>query len=244
MSTTPIDRVMFTPLEAAIRNHLLSSILGKWDISDSMRKILAMPTRCGGLGLANPQEEGTREYTASCLLTRPLVDLILQQEGDITPDCYAKQKQAKTTIIRHKSRHTAEAPAGVLEEVPVDLRRMIELATEKGVSSWLTTLPIEEYRFYLNKTAFWDGYYMRYGWKPERMPEKCVCSAQFSVQHALTCPCGGFTFVWHNEIRDLTANLLSEVCHGVQTEPDLQPLTGETFSLQTANGQDNARLDI
>ena len=48
---------------------------------------------------ANHQEKGTREYAASCLLTRPLVDLILQQEGDITPNCYAKQKQAKTTII-------------------------------------------------------------------------------------------------------------------------------------------------
>ena len=61
--------------------------------------------------------------------------LILWQEGDITPDCYAKQKQAKTTIIRQKSRHTAEATAGVLEEVPVDLRRMVELAAEKGASS-------------------------------------------------------------------------------------------------------------
>ena len=99
MRTTPIDGVTFTPLETAIRNHLLPSISGKCDISDCMRKILAMPTRCGGLGLANPQEEGTREYAASCLLTRPLVDLILQQEGDITPDCYAKQKQAKTAII-------------------------------------------------------------------------------------------------------------------------------------------------
>ena len=48
----------------------------------------------------------------------------------------------------------------------------------------------------------------------------------------------------YNEFRDLTANLLSEVCHGVHTEPDLQPLTDETFSLQTTNGQDNARLDI
>ena len=121
--------------------------------------------------------------------------LILRQEGDITPDCYAKQKQAKTTIIRQKSRHTAEATVGVLEEVPVDLRSMVELAAEKGASSWLTTLPIEEHGFYLNETAFWDAIYLRYGWKPERMPDKCVCSAQFSVEHALTCPRGGFTFI-------------------------------------------------
>ena len=106
-----------------------------------------------------------------------------------------------------------------------DLRRMIELAAEKGPFNWLTILPIEEHGFYLNKTAFWNAIHMKYGWKLERMPDKCICGAQFSVKHALTCPRGSFTFIWHNEIRDLTANLLSEVCHGVQTEPDLQPLT-------------------
>ena len=117
---------------------------------------------------------------------------------------------------------------------------MIELASEKGASSWLATLPIEEHGFHLSKTAFWDTIHLKYGWKPERMPEKCVCGAQYNVEHALTCPCGGFTFIRHNEIRDLTASLLSEVCHGVRTEPDLQPLTGETLSHQTANRQDNA----
>ena len=152
--TTPIDEALFTPLETAICNHLLPSISGKQDISDSMRKILALPTRCGGLGLANPQEEVTREHTASCLLSRPLSELILQQEGCIPPNCYATQKQAKTTIIQQKSTHTAEATAQVLEELPADLRRMTELAAEKGASSWLTTLPIEEHGFYLNKTAF------------------------------------------------------------------------------------------
>ena len=74
--------------------------------------------------------------------------------------------------------------------------------------------------------------------------QKSVCGAQYNAEHALTCPCGSFTFIRHNEIRDLTASLLSEVCHGVRIEPDLQPLTGETLSHQTANRQDNARLDI
>ena len=32
-----------------------------------------------------------------------------------------------------------------------------------------------------------------------------------------------------NEIRDLTAHLLTEVCHNVAVEPHLQPLTGETL---------------
>ena len=48
----------------------------------------------------------------------------------------------------------------------------------------------------------------------------------------------------HNEIRDLTANLLSEVCNNVCIEPHLQPITGECLSGATANTQNGARLDI
>ena len=48
----------------------------------------------------------------------------------------------------------------------------------------------------------------------------------------------------HNEIRDLEAKWLSEVCKDVAIEPSLQPLTGELLDLATANSADNARLDI
>ena len=47
-----------------------------------------------------------------------------------------------------------------------------------------------------------------------------------------------------NEIRDITATLLSEVCHNVEIEPHLQPVTGEQFSYRTANVEDGARLDV
>ena len=96
--TTPIDGTLFAPLKTAIHNNLLPSISGKPGFSDSMRKILALPTGCGGLGLANPQEDVTCEYTASCLLSRPLSEPNLQQEGCISPNCYDKLRQAKTTI--------------------------------------------------------------------------------------------------------------------------------------------------
>ena len=48
----------------------------------------------------------------------------------------------------------------------------------------------------------------------------------------------------HNEIRDLTANLLTEVCNDVCIEPDLQPITGEVLAGASSNAQDGARLDI
>ena len=36
----------------------------------------------------------------------------------------------------------------------------------------------------------------------------------------------------HNEVRDLTANLLSNVCHNMQIEPTLQPLNGADRTAQ------------
>ena len=48
----------------------------------------------------------------------------------------------------------------------------------------------------------------------------------------------------HNEIRDLTADLLKEVCPNTCIEPALQPLIGESFQLQSTNTEDGARVDI
>ena len=55
-----------------------------------------------------------------------------------------------------------------------------------------------------------------------------------------------FPSIRHNEVRDITAELLSEVCHDVEVEPHLQPLTlsDERFQQKTANTQDGACLDI
>ena len=52
--------------------------------------------------------------------------------------------------------------------------------------------------------------------------------------HALSCPKGGLPSIRHNEVRDLTATLLTEVCSQVATEPELQPVSQEEFSLSTA----------
>ena len=48
---------------------------------------------------------------------------------------------------------------------------------------------------------------------------------------------GGYPSIRHNEIRDLTADLLSVVCHGVSTEPHLQPVDGEVLRGASANNR-------
>ena len=60
----------------------------------------------------------------------------------------------------------------------------------------------------------------------------------------MICRHGGLTFIRHNELRDLTASWLHDVCHDVAVEPPLQPLTGEAIVPTSANCRDDARADI
>ena len=61
----------------------------------------------------------------------------------------------------------------------------------------------------------------------------------------MSCPKGGLPSLCHNEIRDLTATLLTEVCHQVCVEPELQPVDNpDEFPLATSNTQEGARLDV
>ena len=96
----------------------------------------------------------------------------------------------------------------------------------------------------LHKSAFRDALCLRYGWHPSNLPLQCTCGKQFSVEHALSCSHGGFPSIRHNELRDITAELMSEVCHNVGTEPPLQPITDEHLIHRTANREDGARLDV
>ena len=55
---------------------------------------------------------------------------------------------------------------------------------------------------------------------------------------------GGFPTIRHNEIRDFTANAMSETCHDVCIKPPLQALTTEPLPHATSNRDDGARLDL
>ena len=71
-----------------------------------------------------------------------------------------------------------------------------------------------------------------------------MCGKHLTIEHALSCPCGGFPSIRHNELRDLTAQFLTETCRNVGIEPTLQPLGDEHLRHRTAIREDGARLDI
>ena len=230
-------------LEKKIHSLFIPALTGQPPPGQHMRDILALPARIGGLGLTNPTTSAKEQRAASQQISAPLVERIVNQDHQLG-SCHSFQQSIKRRIQHTKRRNQKEDANKLQNNLSAPLQRSMELSQEKGASTWLTTLPIDEHGFALHKTAFGDCLSLRYGWALQNAPSHCSCGRSFSVEHALTCKTGGFPAVRHNEVRDITATFLTEVCHGVTTEPHLQPLSGESLSYRSAITEDGARLDV
>ena len=229
--TVPNIEHSLQPLEDCIRSQLIPTLTGQSSPCDSVCDLLGLPASLGGLGLANPTKISSKQHKASISITAPLKDQILSQDRKYSLNCIDAQVKAKQEA-QNLSRDTAREAATTLKDrITSSLQCAMDLAQEKGA-------------FTLHKGAFRDAVALRYRWQPSYSPSTCACGSNFSVEHALSCLKGGFLSIRHNEIRDYTAKLMTEVCHDVCVEPTLQPVTGEVFSNVTAISVDGARLDI
>ena len=116
--------------------------------------------------------------------------------------------------------------------------RAVKQAKQKGASSWLNLLPLEDHGFTLTKGEFHDVVPLRYNKPLRSSPSNCSCDQKFNVTHALNSKKGGFVIMRHNNIRDFEANLLHIVHNDVEVELQLQQVDNEQF-----NGlkEDNSR---
>ena len=240
---SPSAAELLQPLEDAIRQRLIPSITAQPPVNEALRNLLALPSRLGGMGIVNPVTMTATQYDASREITQPLVSLILQQNDRDLQKAQQVQHLKKRQLRLSRREKLKNTATSVLSELPNSLRQCAIAAQEKGVSSWLAALPLEQHGFSLSKREFYDALALRYGWPVCGVPQSCACGQPFSVSHALICRCGGYIGHRHDQLRDLTADLLQEVCPNVTVEPLLQPLHGEQLG-RSANTQDSARLDI
>ena len=131
----------------------------------------------------------------------------------------------------------------VTRSLPLKTQRAVEFIKEKGVSSWLSVIPLKEINFTLNKREFRDAIKLRYGLEFNDMPMVCICGNLFDADRAMVCMRVGFIIQRHNEIRDLDAKICQVVCTDVEEEPVLQDVTGEVLP-RGANKAPKAQLDI
>ncbi len=209
---------------------------------DDLRKLLLLPARLGGIGAIDPTDLPEKQFRGSREICSPLVKLIIDQGGDVLA-ALSEQVGIKQKLEKKRAASLQAEALLTTSTLPPSLQRCATAAQEKGTSAWLTAVPLERHGFALHKGEFRDAIALRYGWPVLRVPEKCVCNAPFSADHAMICRKGGYPTLRHNEVRNLVASALIEVCTDVSLEPRLQPLSGEALP-SSANKEDEARLDV
>ena len=240
LRTLPDIQDLLQPLEEAITKFLLPALVDH-KCSPLEREILALPVKKGGIGVTNPCIEATLEYSVSRKVTTLLVEQIQEQIHELPDDSGVHELKQ---MARKEKNDTLNVMAkSVIDSAPPKMKRMIELASEKGASSWLTVVPVSEMDLNLNKREFRDALNLRYDWPFKDNPTRCACGDLFNIDHAMICKKGGFIIQRHNELRDLEAELLNIVCNDVQIEPALQEINGEVLNSGSNKSQD-ARLVV
>ena len=147
------------------------------------------------------------------------------------------QLNAKKDVRKQKQENVKSSAANVKSTLSASLKYAVDLAQEKGASTWLTALPLDVFGFSLHKDAFKDALALRYGWLPSNVPSSCACGSHFTVEHSLSCPKGGFHSIRHNEVRHTIGCWLSEVCSSAATVSDLVRII-RIFNIEICNRTD------
>jgi hypothetical protein len=243
--TMPDLSLLLQPLEDAIRLLFLPSLLRR-EVSDLERDLLSLPARYGGLGIFNPTVDCSGSFKDSVVLSEPLVELVLKQETVLHPfDLADSVATLRAKLDLDHEQEYKDRLKALCSVAPKKLKMCLNIAREKGASSWVTACPCYDHDTVLNKGEFLDAVYIRYGWTLPNLPDLCVCGATFDVQHALDCMIGGYRTIQHNEVRDVVASVMKEAgLKAVEIEPQLQPLSGERFERKSAIKDEDARSDI
>lgn len=224
------------PVEDVIKNKLIPALCENRSCNDDERRLLSLPVKLGGLGIVDITTISDIEYQISQNTTSNMTEQILKQNELITSDCFSQDTSTlSSNDLFSKKTHFDDLLQELRENMSDIQRKANDIACSNGSSTWLSTLPLKEHNFSLTKREFIDALYLRYGWQMKNMPTDCICHEKYSVDHAMCCKTGGFISIRHNELVDITADMLSTVCKDVSKEPTLLP---------TPNNTDDLRADI
>ena len=147
------------PLDEKIYNTFLPSVLNE-TITEKEREVYSLPVRLGGLGIPIISEKAKKELAASLEITAPLTDIIISQENKL-PDV-ASVNLIRANVDNRNKELLASKVKHIEGKSTPEINRAIDQASEKGASSWLNVIPLEENDFNLTKGEFRDAISIRY----------------------------------------------------------------------------------
>ena len=110
--------------------------------------------------------------------------------------------KAKQQCKATKTKDEEQRKFKLLNEGNKELGRQLALLSEKGASSWISTLPLKECGFVLSKQQFQDAIRIKYNIPLDGISQECACGKTNSIDHSLICKLGEYVALRHNHLRD------------------------------------------
>jgi hypothetical protein len=191
----------FAPIEEALTERFLPTLLQVPQISPELRRLYALPVKFGGLGIPDPTRTADAAFATSQAATEHLCDAIRGFVPLRLPDHQAAMRQARSDFKAQKVKACDKELASVLPNLPEDQQRAVERAVKHKTSAWLTAMPSVRNGNKLCAAEWRDGIAFRYGWEPASLQPCCDgCGEPFNADHALKCRKGGLIIRRHNDV--------------------------------------------
>ena len=123
-------------------------------------------------------------------ITAPHVNCIVTQSS--TNPARELMEERKREVNAQRRAAAKSRIDRIDESLPPDLLQAVQQTRDKGASSWLNAIPMEEHGLPLNKQEFRDSLFLRYDLPLPNLPSYCACGEVFTVNYALACKKGGF----------------------------------------------------
>ena len=155
--TIPGIGKLLRKVDEVILTEFIPAIAGGISITENDRKLLSLAPRLVGLVIPIFEELCEIEYQNSMMISEHLCNGITDQfrRHEPDPELNTKKKQIKT-MNNDRQKKILEI---IRNEMNSEERKQNDLSEETGASTWLTTLPVKEEGYILNKQFLGSAIY-------------------------------------------------------------------------------------
>ncbi|KAL7525289.1 hypothetical protein ACHAXR_000939, partial [Thalassiosira sp. AJA248-18] len=197
----------FAPLERAIRNDLIPSLLKipRCEVTAKFCNLLSQSVKKGGLGLRNPVDTASCVHKASKSATSHLTESLVDEQ--VAFDFRTHRERAEYYLQRARKQRL-EREQDFLDgraEGASDVKRrdLCNCSNGAWAWAWVRIIPSRLNGTNLSADECRDNWRLRYNLAPLDMPQHYDgCSARMTVEHALSCKVGGLVHIRHNDVAD------------------------------------------
>ena len=156
-------------LDEVAQSEFIPVITGGVFCNKMKRKLIALPSKLGWLGIPIFAEISNDDFENSIKLAEWLSTKIINQIRQYEPD--EEIQTIKNRIHAARVEQNKQKLDVIRSHMNSKQLRTNNLNQETSASAWLTTLPLKQEGYTLTKQLFWDLIRIRCRWKISRTPK-------------------------------------------------------------------------